>query len=97
MHGWLLYCRLIHLVTEEGVWGCVWGGTTQRGIYSASITAISVSSETHKQVDGRVHLDLVVGECAAIFQLGASIDEPLALHWVARLCLKRFLDVLYRR
>ncbi len=58
------------------------------------LALLGATSKTQDEMEGRLLLDVVVGEGAAIFELLASEDQALLVGWDALLVLDLGLDIV---
>ena len=58
------------------------------------LALLGATSKTKDEMEGRLLLDVVVGEGAAIFKLLASEDQALLVGWNALLVLDLGLDIV---
>ncbi len=65
-----------------------------KAITGSELTDLHASTKPENQVKGRFLLDVVIGECAAVFELFASKDETLLVRWNTLLVLDLGLDVV---
>ena len=86
----------IHLIVLEDsqlgllalVLDLLWGGV------NLLLALLGTTSQTQDEMKGRLLLDVVVGEGAAVFELLASEDQALLVGWDALLVLDFGLDIV---
>merc|ERR1711872_63015 len=75
--------------------GVTWFNFKGDGLPSESFDKdLHATSQTKNQMEGRLLLDVVVGQSAAIFQLLASKDKTLLIGWDTFFVLDLCLDIL---